>query len=516
MQMALEQARLGVGLTSPNPPVGAVIVANGEVIGRGYHRKAGMPHAEVEAIIDARAHYPEPLLGATIYVTLEPCSTHGRTGPCTEAIRAAGIRRVVWGADDPNPNHAGRARAVLAAAGIAVANGVLKSDCEDLIRPFAKWVTTGLPYVIAKAGQSLDGRITRPAGEGQWITSEAARAHARTLRRQVDAILVGAETVRKDNPNLTLRDGKLTGKEQPLRVVLTRSGNLPMDAHLFTDAFKDRTLVLRDQDLPAALRTLGQQGVVSVLIEGGGKVLAQAFRGRLVDEVYWYIAPLLCGSGVPAVDDPWGHSVPLTDVKVLPIEDNVCINGRPSWPNKKDDHDAPRPAVFFDRDGVVNESPGAGYVVDWQRFEFRAGIVEALQMCKQRGLKTILVTSQQGVGKGLMTQADLDEIHARMQDHLAAHGCAFDGIYACTCLETDPECTCRKPSPEMIEKAVAHHHIDLLTSWLVGDADRDIQMAMNAGITKTIRIESENPHHVKATHNLPDARGLADLLGGVL
>jgi histidinol-phosphate phosphatase family protein len=174
------------------------------------------------------------------------------------------------------------------------------------------------------------------------------------------------------------------------------------------------------------------------------------------------------------------------------------------------------PAVFFDRDGVVNTSPGAGYVVDWQSFHFSAGIVEALQTCKEYGYLTILVTSQQGVGKGLMTQADLDDIHARMQAFLAGHGCAFDGIYACTCLDSDPACTCRKPSAEMIEKAVVDLKIDLLTSWLVGDADRDIQMATNAGIMKTIRIESENPHQIAATYTLSDTRGLAELLGSHL
>lgn len=335
MQHALDQARFGVGLTSPNPPVGAVLVAQGEVIGRGYHRKAGMPHAEVEAITDALAHARDLVPGSTIYVTLEPCSTQGRTGPCTEAIKVAGIRRVVWGARDPNPKHEGRAQEVLAAAGITVTMGIMESECTELIRPFAKWITTGLPYVIAKAGQSLDGRITRPAGEGPWITSEAARAHGRGLRSRVDAILVGAETVRQDNPRLTLRGEAAAGKVQPWRVILTRSGNLPEQAHLFTDAYKDRTLVLRDQAFPDVLRDLGSRGILSVLVEGGGNVLAQAFRHQAVDEVFWYIAPLLCGAGVPALADAWETSVALEQVKILPIGDNVCINGHPAWPNKK-------------------------------------------------------------------------------------------------------------------------------------------------------------------------------------
>lgn len=333
MRLALAQAAHGVGLTSPNPPVGSVIVAGGRLIGQGYHTKAGQPHAEIEALRDARARHPEKLAGATIYVTLEPCCTHGRTGPCTEAIQAAGIQRVVWGAQDPNPRHLGRAREVLTTAGLEVRTGVLEAECQELIRPFSKWITTGLPYVIAKAGQSLDGRITRPSGEGQWITSPEARAHGRGLRARVDAILVGAGTVRQDNPRLTLRDaGMPEGKEQPWRVVLTRSGDLPPAAHLFTDALKDRTLVLRDLTLTEALRELGRRGVVSVLVEGGAQVLGQAFREQVVDEVCWYIAPRLCGGGLPCLAGPeFTASVELAGVEILPIGDNVCITGRPVW-----------------------------------------------------------------------------------------------------------------------------------------------------------------------------------------
>lgn len=333
MRLALAQAARGVGLTSPNPPVGSVIVAEGCLVGQGYHTKAGQPHAEIEALRDARARHPEKLAGSTLYVTLEPCSTHGRTGPCTEAIQAAGIRRVVWGAQDPNPRHVGRAQAVLTAAGLEVRTGVLEAECQELIRPFSKWITTGLPYVIAKAGQSLDGRITRPPGEGQWITSPAARAHGRALRARVDAILVGAETVRQDNPLLTLRDtGIPEGKEQPWRVILTRSGLLPPAAHVLTDVFKDRTLVLKDLPFTEALRELGRRGIVSVLVEGGAQVLGQAFRERMVDEVLWYIAPRLCGGGLPCLGGPeFAASVELAGVEILPIGDNVCVTGRPVW-----------------------------------------------------------------------------------------------------------------------------------------------------------------------------------------
>ncbi|MEN3941725.1 bifunctional diaminohydroxyphosphoribosylaminopyrimidine deaminase/5-amino-6-(5-phosphoribosylamino)uracil reductase RibD [Prosthecobacter sp. SYSU 5D2] len=340
MSLALEQARQGIGFTSPNPAVGAVIVADGELIGQGYHRQAGQPHAEIEALLDAQSRAPERIAGATIYVTLEPCSTQGRTGACTSAIQTAGIARVVWGAQDPNPDHVGRAQQLLENAGITVTTGILEKECQEILRPFAKWITTGLPYVIAKAGQSLDGRITRPAGEGPWITSEAARAHSQGLRARVDAILVGAETVRQDNPRLTLRNG--SPKEQPWRIILTRNGHLPPEAHVFTDAYQDRTLVLRDLAFPDVLRELATRGITSVLIEGGSDVLGQAFASRSVDEVCWYIAPRLCGGGLPVIGGPaWTQSVALENVTLLPIGDNLCLTGTPVWPNIESDNPTP-------------------------------------------------------------------------------------------------------------------------------------------------------------------------------
>lgn len=337
MGQAIDLAKRGVGLTSPNPPVGALIVsAEGHLIGTGYHRKAGTPHAEIMAIDDAMQLNARLLAGSTLFVTLEPCSTHGRTPPCTQAIRDAGIRRVVFGCADPNPDHTNKAFTILGSAGIQVTSGVLEDECRDLIRPFAKWVRTGVPYVIAKAGQSLDGRITRPPGEPATITSDSARAHAKRLRLRADAIIIGAETLRKDNPRLTLRDADVgTGKEQPLRVVLTRSGNLPREANLFTDAFKDRTLILRSMSFIDVLKELGRRGVVTVLVEGGGIVLGQAFQSHEVDEVHWYIAPRICGSGRPAIAGlPLPQSISLERAAVLPIADNVCISGYPVWPQE--------------------------------------------------------------------------------------------------------------------------------------------------------------------------------------
>ncbi len=293
MRLALREAARGVGQTSPNPAVGAVIVKAGRVVAKGWHQRAGGPHAEVEVLRALKS--PALARGATMYVSLEPCCTHGRTPPCTDAIIAAGIARVVVGATDPNPRHAGHGFAVLKSGGVAVTAGVLSDECTALNAGFNKWVTTGLPLVIAKAGLSLDGRLTRPPGEGAWLTAVESRADAMRLRASVDAILVGAETVRTDNPWLTIRGVSPVPHRQPWRVVLTRSGRLPKSAHIFTDEHRERTLVLRGKTLREVLRELGGRGCTTVMIEGGGKLLGAAFDEGLVDRVHFYLAPLLCG-----------------------------------------------------------------------------------------------------------------------------------------------------------------------------------------------------------------------------
>lgn len=320
MRIALREAAKGVGHTSPNPSVGAVIVQGGNVIARGFHRRAGLPHAEIEALKKTRHAQ-----GATLYVTLEPCSTHGRTPPCVDAIIAAGIRRVVIGAMDPNPAHAGRAVRILKKGGIAVTPDVLEEECTELNRAFNKWIVTGLPFVIAKAGLSLDGRLARPAGEDRWITSPASRADAHKLRARVDAILIGAETLRADNPRLTVRG--VRGAKQPWRVVVTRSGNLPCDAFLFTDEYKERTLVYKNKSLSAVLRDLGKRGATSVLIEGGAKVLAAAFDKRLVDAVRCYIAPMLIGGTQPSFGGSGIKSIRIMNAEYKQIGGDIRVAG---------------------------------------------------------------------------------------------------------------------------------------------------------------------------------------------
>ena len=297
MREAIRLARKGRGKTQPNPAVGCVLVKKGRLIARGWHRRAGLPHAEIEAL--RSLENPAAARGATAYVTLEPCSTHGRTPPCTRALIDAGVSRVVTGAIDPNPEHRGHGLRLLEKAGITTRTGVLAEECAALNPEFSYLMTTGLPWVIAKCGMSLDGRLTRPPGEGPWITSPAARADAMKLRASVDAILVGAETVRADNPSLTVRGRKTAS--QPWRIVWAPRGVVPPQAKIFTDRWKDRTLVLRQKTLRAALRELARRGIQSVLVEGGGHTLGCLFDARLANEVVFYVAPLIAGGGVPAV-----------------------------------------------------------------------------------------------------------------------------------------------------------------------------------------------------------------------
>jgi diaminohydroxyphosphoribosylaminopyrimidine deaminase/5-amino-6-(5-phosphoribosylamino)uracil reductase len=347
MRAALREARCGLGQTSPNPAVGAIVVRAGRVISRGFHQRAGLPHAEIEAIRALKK--PELARGATLYVTLEPCSTHGRTPPCVEAILRAGFARVVIGTIDPNPAHAGRGVELLRAAGVAVTTGILEAECRELNAAFNHWIVTKMPLVIAKAGLSLDGRLTRPPGEGQWLTSAAARADAQKLRAQVDAILIGAETLRADNPRLTVRldesrrDGGATDRQagrlrhfrQPWRVIVTRSGKLPQDAHVFTDAHRERTLVYRGQSLRAVLRDLGRKQITSVLIEGGGQVLGEAFDRRLVQRVQFYVAPLLCGGSVVIGGRGAGStakSVAIRDPRYKKIGRDLRLTGEVEYP----------------------------------------------------------------------------------------------------------------------------------------------------------------------------------------
>jgi len=329
MRAALVEARKGLGKTSPNPAVGAVLANGDHIIARGHHRQAGGDHAEVGCLRKVAEPVPPE---AILYVTLEPCSTRGRTAPCANYIIERKIRSVVIGAIDPNPQHRGRAIELLRASGIDVITGVLEQECAQLNEAFNKWIVTGEPFVIAKCGMSLDGHLTRPPGESRWLTSESSRAHAHKLRAVVDAIIVGAETIRRDNPRLTIRSER--GYTQPMRVILTKSGRLLRTAKVFYDSNRDRTLICRNKTLRSVLRGLGRRKITSVLIEGGGDVLSQAFDQRLVDKVQIYIAPIFTGGSVLAFGGKGAssteRSVRLESILYERIGEDICVVGYPN------------------------------------------------------------------------------------------------------------------------------------------------------------------------------------------
>jgi diaminohydroxyphosphoribosylaminopyrimidine deaminase / 5-amino-6-(5-phosphoribosylamino)uracil reductase len=330
MREALREARKSMGQTSPNPVVGAVLVSNNRVLARGHHRRAGLPHAEVECLRGYKRQVPK---NAILFVTLEPCSSVGRTGACTDEIVRAGVRSVVIGTTDPNPRHRGRGIEILQNAGIEVRTGVLAEECARLNEAFNKWIATGIPFVIAKCGMSLDGRLTRLKREGRWITSAAARKHAQRLRSESDAILVGAETVRIDNPRLTVRG--VHHFRQPMRVVMTQSGKLPERARIFTDRQAKNTLVYRNEPLAAILADLGKKNVVSVTIEGGGSVLGHALDQRLIDKVQIYIASILTDGSVPAFAGDGARSTSesarLDRISFERIGPDLCVTGYPRY-----------------------------------------------------------------------------------------------------------------------------------------------------------------------------------------
>jgi diaminohydroxyphosphoribosylaminopyrimidine deaminase / 5-amino-6-(5-phosphoribosylamino)uracil reductase len=328
MRAALLEARRGLGQTSPNPAVGAILVVDRRIVARGHHKLAGRPHAEIECVRSYKKPIPK---SAILYVTLEPCSTTGRTGPCTDAIVEAGVRQLVIGATDPNPRHAGHGIELLKKAGLTVRAGVLAKECSALNEAFNKWIQTRRPFVIAKCGMSLDGRLSPPPGETPWITSAASRRHAQQLRAQVDAILIGAETLRADDPRLTVR---LRGANQPWRIVLSRSGALPRRARLFTDRFAARTIVRGDENLDVVLRELGEKEITSVLIEGGGEILGQALDQRLVDKVQLYVGPVFTGGPIiafPGIGAGSTEQAPRLDrVRYERIGQDICVIGYPT------------------------------------------------------------------------------------------------------------------------------------------------------------------------------------------
>ena len=303
MARALALARRGEGHTRPNPPVGAVVVSDGKIVGEGWHRRCGGDHAEVAALKDTLRRGNSPK-GASVYVTLEPCSRPGRVGACTDALIAAGVSRVVFACGDPNPVNRGRAKRILGRAGIACEK-MKSAEAEALIAPFAKHVTCSLPYVTVKIAMSLDGRICDDFGGARWISSSAARKATGVLRNRVDAIMVGAETLRADDPGLLPHEGR---NDDLLRVVVTRSGKLPRKAKVFCDG-RNETAVFRigakggcvrgmqsAADLRDMMEQLGKRGIMHVLCEGGLKLAVSLAEAGLVDEWISVLSPCVVGT----------------------------------------------------------------------------------------------------------------------------------------------------------------------------------------------------------------------------
>ncbi len=322
MAYAAALAEKGRGYTQTNPCVGAVIVRNDTIVAGGWHKMYGGPHAEIEALREAG----DNARGADLYVTLEPCSTYGKTPPCTNAIINAGIKRVFIGVLDPNPDHAGKGIQLLRSAGIEVVTGVNKELCAGLIADFAKYKKFQIPYTSLKIAQSLDGKIATSTGESKWITSETSRRYVHHLRKQSDAVLVGVGTVLADDPELTVR--YIDTDRQPIRVVLDSQCRLPLNSKLVTSANKGvaRTIIytsttapekkvqsllqnnvevvsvessLNGLDIAQVMHHLGSIRIMNLLVEGGSSIFASFIKSGFADRLYMFIAPLIIGGGTP-------------------------------------------------------------------------------------------------------------------------------------------------------------------------------------------------------------------------
>ena len=304
MRMALEEADGAYGLSSPNPIVGAVVVKDGQVVGRGHNTIAGLPHAEPNALDDAG----ELARGATLYVTLEPCSTTGRTPPCTERILRSGVSRVVIGATDSNPRHCGAGIRILKEAGLEVTCGILEDECRAKNEDFFWWISRKRPFVILKMAMTLDGKIATQSGDSKWVTGEKARSHVQWLRRGSDAIMVGGETFRLDAPSLTVRE-PAGWNRQPRKFIWSNRTTAP-DAESVKPVTSEEWL--------AFLRRLGAEDAKQLLLEGGGELAAAALNAGIVNQVQFFIAPKILGGRAsrPVV----GGNNPLKMADALDVE----------------------------------------------------------------------------------------------------------------------------------------------------------------------------------------------------
>lgn len=362
MKIALELAKTAKGKTNPNPMVGAVIVKDGVIVGSGLHRKAGEPHAEVHAFQMAGEHAK----GATLYVTLEPCSHYGKTPPCANLVKSSGVRRVVVATKDPNPQVAGRGIQIIKDAGIEVEVGVLEEEARRLNERFIHNMQTKRPFVISKFAMTLDGKIATHTGHSKWISGEQSRLSVHYLRNEVDAILVGIGTVLADNPSLTTRIPGVKGKN-PIRVILDRNLRIPLDANVLNTDIADTIIVTSTNadpmkiaelekrnvtmiyctsvdeglDLREVMEELYKRNIMDVLLEGGSEINTSFLRAGLIDKFIVYIAPKVLG-GRNSKTPFTGPDVDLID-ESFPIEfDSVEKSGEDlcmiAYPKKGDLH----------------------------------------------------------------------------------------------------------------------------------------------------------------------------------
>ncbi len=353
MKRALALAERGRGLVSPNPMVGCVVVKDDNLVGEGYHQHYGEAHAEINALREAG----DNAIGATLYVTLEPCSHQGKTGPCTTRIYDAGISRVVVGMIDPNPKVSGAGIIFLRSKGISVTENILQDKCLELNEGYVKYITTGKPLITLKIAQTLDGRVATSTGHSKWITSEQARSMAHKLRSLNDALLVGIGTVLMDDPNLSLHSVKGI---QPKRIILDSKLRVPLDANILNDNSADRTIlfataaaskekisrieekggqvVIFEPDSRGWVpqekiwNKLGEIGITSVVVEGGSTVFTESIKSGFADKFCYFVAPKILGSGIDAIGDlnirNINSAIPLADVVVKRLDIDFMVTGR--------------------------------------------------------------------------------------------------------------------------------------------------------------------------------------------
>jgi diaminohydroxyphosphoribosylaminopyrimidine deaminase / 5-amino-6-(5-phosphoribosylamino)uracil reductase len=331
MALAIALAKRAEGMTSPNPMVGAVIVKNGRIVGRGYHKRAGLAHAEIDALRQAGAKAK----GATLYVTLEPCDHFGRTPPCTDAVIKSGIRRVVVAMIDPNPVNNGRGIRKLNRHGIKTKVGLFANDAMEMNRPYIKFITRNIPFVTVKVAQSLDGKIATRMGDSKWISGDDSRRYVHKLRKMADAVMVGANTVRRDDPLLLSKP--VRGK-QPVRVIVGDRSSFPPGAKIFSGPYKTYVIVVRPGprsggkvDLKKMLKALAKQGITNILVEGGGELIAGLIEDDLVDRFLVFIAPKIIGgrdaktavegNGIEKIKD----AIHLKKMSVKRFKDDILI-----------------------------------------------------------------------------------------------------------------------------------------------------------------------------------------------